>query len=153
MDRRTFLGTATVAVIAEGLHPAISFAVTEPGPIKPMALGLLISPYSAPEETIRRVHEMGFTNCFLSLDGYINKFSPAAAKQIGDLLAKYEVTATTVEVVGPPPLEWNFTHGPSTIGLVEPVAVSSVVLPTVSPCVWPISFSLFSSVSVPLVPL
>ena len=85
-----------------------------------MALGLLISPYSAPEETIRRVHEMGFTNCFLSLDGYINKFSPAAAKQIGDLLAKYEVTATTVEVVGPPPLEWNFTHGPSTIGLVPP---------------------------------
>jgi sugar phosphate isomerase/epimerase len=63
---------------------------------------------------------MGFTNCFLSLDGYINKFSPAAAKQIGDLLAKYEVTATTVEVVGPPPLEWNFTHGPSTIGLVPP---------------------------------
>jgi len=120
MDRRTFLGTATVAVIAEGLHPAISFAVTEPGPIKPMALGLLISPYSAPEETIRRVHEMGFTNCFLSLDGYINKFTPAAAKQIGDLLAKYEVTATTVEVVGPPPLEWNFTHGPSTIGLVPP---------------------------------
>jgi len=63
---------------------------------------------------------MGFTNCFLSLDGYINKFTPAAAKQIGDLLAKYEVTATTVEVVGPPPLEWNFTHGPSTIGLVPP---------------------------------
>ena len=63
---------------------------------------------------------MGFTNCFLSLDGYINKFTPEAAKQIGDLLAKYEVTATTVEVVGPPPLEWNFTHGPSTIGLVPP---------------------------------
>jgi sugar phosphate isomerase/epimerase len=118
MDRRTFLGTATAAVLVEGLHPAISFTVAEPGPLKPMALGLLISPYSAPEETIRRVHEMGFSNCFLSLDGYINKFTPEAAKQIGDLLAKYEVTATTVEVVGPPPLEWNFTHGPSTIGLV-----------------------------------
>jgi sugar phosphate isomerase/epimerase len=37
-----------------------------------------------------------------------------------DLLAKYEVTATTVEVVGPPPLEWNFLRGPSTIGLVPP---------------------------------
>ncbi len=119
MDRRTFLGAATAAVVVEGLHPVIS-AAAAPGPLKPMALGLLISPYNAPEETIRRVHDLGFTNCFLSLDGYINKFTPEAAKQIGDLLAKYEVTATTVEVVGPPPLEWNFTHGPSTIGLVPP---------------------------------
>ena len=85
-----------------------------------MAVGLLVSPYSAPEETIRRVHDMGFTNCFLSLDGYINKFTPEAARQIQDLLAKYEVTATTVEVVGPPPLVWNFLKGPSTIGLVPP---------------------------------
>lgn len=85
-----------------------------------MAVGLLVSPYSAPEATIRRVHEMGFTNCFLSLDGYINKFTPDAAKQIGDLLSKYELTATTVEVVGPQPLVWNFLQGPSTIGLVPP---------------------------------
>lgn len=85
-----------------------------------MALGLLISPYGAPEETIRRVHDLGFTNCFLSLDGYINKFTQEAARQIQDLLAKYEVTATTVEVVGPPPLVWNFQQGPSTIGLVPP---------------------------------
>jgi len=85
-----------------------------------MAIGLLISPYSAPEATIKRVHDMGFTNCFLSLDGYINKFTPDAAKQIGDLLAQYEVTPTTVEVVGPQPLVWNFLQGPSTIGLVPP---------------------------------
>jgi len=85
-----------------------------------MAVGLLISPFGAPEETIKRVHDLGFSNCFLSLDGYINKFTPDAAKQIQDLLAKYEVMATTVEVVGPPPLEWNFTRGPSTIGLVPP---------------------------------
>jgi sugar phosphate isomerase/epimerase len=63
---------------------------------------------------------MGFSNCFLSLDGYIDKFTPDAAKEIGDLLAKYELVATTVEVVGPAPLEWNFLRGPSTIGLVPP---------------------------------
>jgi sugar phosphate isomerase/epimerase len=85
-----------------------------------MALGLLISPYGAPEATIKRVRDMGFSNCFLSLDGYIGKFTPDAAKQIGELLAKFDLMVTTVEVVGPEPLEWNFTEGPSTIGLVPP---------------------------------
>ena len=85
-----------------------------------MALGLLISPFGAPEATIKRVHDMGFSNCFLSLDGYINKFTPDAAKQIGGLLTKYDLVATTVEVVGPQPLVWDFLQGPSTIGLVPP---------------------------------
>jgi sugar phosphate isomerase/epimerase len=120
MDRRTFLGAATAAAITTGLHPIPSPAEPEKSKLKPMALGLLISPYGAPEATIKRVHDMGFSNCFLSLDGYINKFTPDAAKEIGDLLAKYELAATTVEVVGPAPLEWNFLQGPATIGLVPP---------------------------------
>jgi sugar phosphate isomerase/epimerase len=98
----------------------VSFAAMPPEPLKPMALGLLISPYGAPEATIRRVHDLGFSNCFLSLDGYIGGFSQDLAKQFQDLLGKYEVVATTVEVVGPKPLEWNFLKGPSTIGLVPP---------------------------------
>lgn len=120
MDRRTFLGAASAAAIATGIHPIPGIAKPEPSPLKPMALGLLISPFGTPEETIKRVRDIGFSNCFLSLDGYINKFTPDAAKQIGDLLAKYNLVATTVEVVGPPPLEWNFLEGPSTIGLVPP---------------------------------
>ena len=119
MDRRTFLSTATAAV-ATGLYPLPSFGDPEKPKLKPMALGLLISPYGAPEATIKRVRDMGFSNCFLSLDGYINKFTTDAATQIRELLAKYELIATTVEVVGPEPLEWNFVQGPSTIGLVPP---------------------------------
>jgi sugar phosphate isomerase/epimerase len=118
MDRRTFLGAATAAAIATGLNPATSRADTPK--LKPMALGLLVSPSDAPEATIKRVRDMGFSNCFLSLDGYIGKFTSDAAKQIGDLLARYELVATTVEVVGPGRLEWNFLEGPSTIGLVPP---------------------------------
>jgi sugar phosphate isomerase/epimerase len=79
-----------------------------------------MSPFGAPEERIRRVHELGFTNCFLSLDGYLGAFTPELASQFRELLTKYDVTATTVEVVGPKPLEWNFTRGPATIGLVPP---------------------------------
>ena len=121
MDRRTFLSAATAAAaIATGFHPLSSFADPEKPKLKPMALGLLISPYSAPEAAIKRVRDMGFSNCFLSLDGYISKFTPDAATQISELLAKYELIATTVEVVGPEPLEWNFVQGPATIGLVPP---------------------------------
>jgi sugar phosphate isomerase/epimerase len=119
MDRRTFVSAASAAVLTQAIHP-IAFGADAKAPLKPMALGLLVSPHDAPEQIIRRVHDLGCTNCFLSLDAYIGGFTPAIASQMKDLLAKYEVTATTVEVVGPPPLEWNFLRGPATIGLVPP---------------------------------
>lgn len=120
MDRRMFLGVASAALIADAVSPLGVYARAAPAAIKPMALGLMVAPFKAPEATIRRVHDLGFSTCFLSLDGYIDRFTPDAAAQLKDLLARYEVTATTVEVVGPGPLEWNFLRGPSTIGLVPP---------------------------------
>jgi L-ribulose-5-phosphate 3-epimerase len=120
MNRRKFLGVTSAAILAQGLHSSASLAQESPRSIKPMALGLLVSPFGSPEATIRRVHDLGFSNCFLSLDGYINGFTPAVASQLRDLLTQYEVTATTVEVVGPPPLVWDFMQGPTTIGLVPP---------------------------------
>jgi len=120
MDRRTFLSAASAALVSQVIHPPAWGAENKAASLKPMALGLLVSPYGAPEATIRRVHDLGFNNCFLSLDSYIGKFTPSAASEIKDLLDKYEVVATTVEVVGPPPLEWNFLRGPATIGVVPP---------------------------------
>ena len=121
MDRRTFLGVASAAILAKGLSSASALAGSAPAqvkPLKPMALGLLINPFSTPEATIRRVHDLGFSNCFLSLDSYLNGFTPELATQLPDLLSKYELIATAVEVVGPEPLVWDFKRGPSTIGLV-----------------------------------
>ena len=120
MDRRTFLGAASAALLTNAVHPNAALAAAAPAAVKPMDLGLIISPFGDPEGTFRRVHEIGFSNCFLSLDGYINGFTPAIANQFGDLLAKYSLVATSVEVVGPPPLVWDFLRGPSTIGLVPP---------------------------------
>ena len=120
MYRREFLGAASAAILANGLRPAAAFADPAAVHLKPMALGLIISPFGAPEERIRLVHELGLSNCFLSLDAYIGHFTPDLAAQFRDLLAKYDVVATTVEVVGPKPLVWNFLQGPSTIGLVPP---------------------------------
>jgi L-ribulose-5-phosphate 3-epimerase len=116
MDRRTFIGLASATILSNRLLSSQE----EHASIKPLALGLLISPFGAPEETIRRVRDLGFSNCFLSLDGYINRFTATAASLLKDLLAQYGVAATTVEVVGPPPLVWDFLRGPATIGLVPP---------------------------------
>jgi L-ribulose-5-phosphate 3-epimerase len=121
MDRRTFLGLASAAVLERGLEPIAALAAEGPHTLKPMALGLLVTPFGEPETVFRRVKDLGFSNCFLSLDGYLNGgFTPELAEQFKSLLNKFELTATTVEVVGPQPLEWNFTRGPSTIGLVPP---------------------------------
>lgn len=124
MERRKFFSLAAAAALmpaaALALEPTLAAGPTQSydDSVKPMELGLMISPAKTPEETIRRVQELGFRTCFLSLDGYIGQFTTAAADQIGSLLAKYGVRATTVEVVGPQPLVWNFLQGPSTIGLV-----------------------------------
>ncbi|HEX4031525.1 MAG TPA: sugar phosphate isomerase/epimerase family protein [Terracidiphilus sp.] len=130
MNRREFMGRASAVALAAGLPAAAASAAPQqtgsqappqpavPPALKPMDVGLLISPFGAPEQKIGRVRELGFDNCFLSLDGYLNHFTPDLARQLGDLLNKFELVATTVEVVGPPPLVWNFLQGPSTIGLI-----------------------------------
>jgi sugar phosphate isomerase/epimerase len=118
MNRRTFLSAAAATAMATAWFRPGELCAEQP--LRPMALGLLVSPFGAPEATIRRVHDLGFSNCFLSLDGYLGKFTPEIALQMKDLLAKYEVTCTTVEVVRPQPLVWDFLRGPSTIGLVPP---------------------------------
>jgi sugar phosphate isomerase/epimerase len=115
MNRRHFVGLAASAVVAQGLPRAFAAA-----PVKPFALGVVIKPFGAPEEHLRTVHELGFPTVFLSMDQYLGSFTPELAKQYRELLDKYQLTATTIEVVGPPPLEWNFMQGPSTIGIVPP---------------------------------
>ncbi len=132
MRRRAFLqaGMSAIVLQAGAFSRPISanrlgiwrapFVGTGEGPskLKPMALGLMIQPGHDPEAAISRVNELGLTNCFLSLDDYIGRFSRPLAQQLSGLLDKYRVTATSVEVVGPGRLAWNFVDGPSTIGLV-----------------------------------
>jgi L-ribulose-5-phosphate 3-epimerase len=120
MHRRDFIGLAAAATLAQVVPSVGALAMVPSAPIKPMDVGLLIVPFGNPEEHFHRVRELGFDNCFLSLDGYIGGFTPAVVSQFRDLIAKYGLTVTTVEVVGPGRLQWNFTEGPSTIGLVPP---------------------------------
>jgi L-ribulose-5-phosphate 3-epimerase len=131
MRRRDFLGAAlSTAVIGAGAKAFASNqigAVSPPSSVKtempvsspsPWSVGLLIQPILGPESTISRVKYLGMSNCFLSLDAYIGKYTPALAAEFSGLLHKYGVIATAAEVVGPGPLVWDFLNGPSTIGLV-----------------------------------
>jgi sugar phosphate isomerase/epimerase len=93
--------------------------------LKPMAVGLMIHLTDQPEEIISRVKTLGMSNCFLSLDAYIGKFSKSFADRIGGLLEKNGIVATSAEVVGPGRLVWDFVDGPSTIGLVPKVSRAS----------------------------
>src|ERR1700722_1831895 len=68
MQRREFLGLAAAAAVAQS-----GFMARADMDIKPMELGLVISPASAAEATIRRVHDVGFKTSFLSLDGYMGR--------------------------------------------------------------------------------
>jgi sugar phosphate isomerase/epimerase len=110
MNRRKFLTAVSSIAILQSLPWKASATL-----FKPMELGLLIVPM---EESIRRVYEMGFTNCFFSIDRYLNHFTSALAKDFCGWLEKYKLTATAVEVVEPQPLIWDFLRGPMTIGLV-----------------------------------
>ena len=141
MRRRDFLGTAIGAVVMQsrafggvvaGGEAAVSatlsapidtasYGTTKQTVVAPMAIGVMIAPaFDHPEIAIARVKELGMSNCFLSLDDYIGRFRPAAADELGSLLKKYGVIATSAEVVGPGRLVWDFWDGPETIGLVPP---------------------------------
>ena len=58
MNRRTFLGTASSAFIANAVLPSMVHAQAQADKLNPMALGLLVSPFGNPEATIRRVHDL-----------------------------------------------------------------------------------------------
>ncbi len=117
MHRRDFLGLAASAALASATPSLL--AQPEPA-VTPMALGLVIAPSGPPDPFLQRVHDLGLTNCFLSLDSYLGHLNQNLAKQFADSLKRHNVIATTVEVVGPKPLVWDFKQGPSTIGLVPP---------------------------------
>ena len=87
MHRRDVINLAATTALVQIVPSAVALPAIPPSPVKPMEVGLLIVPFRAPEENFRRVRELGFNNCFLSLDGYIGSFTPAAVNQFRDLIA------------------------------------------------------------------
>ncbi len=74
----------------------------------------VISAANNPEEDLKIVKDLGFSTCQLSIDSY----SSQLAKRLSDSLEKYNLLPTSLICMGPGTYIWNFTEGPSTIGLV-----------------------------------
>ena len=74
----------------------------------------VISSADNPEQQLKIVKELGFHTCQLGIDSY----SPQLAKRVSDSLIKYGLLPTSLICMGPGTYKWNFTEGPSTIGLV-----------------------------------
>ena len=117
MQRREFVKAALGAGLGCA-GPKMFGSALAASSLEPMAVGLLVKPGANPDVVFAKVKQLGFSNCFLSLDGFIGKFTPSLAAQMRESLDKYGLVATTAEVVRPEPLKWNFTEGPSTIGVV-----------------------------------
>jgi L-ribulose-5-phosphate 3-epimerase len=74
----------------------------------------VISAANNPEEDLKIVKDLGFPTCQLSIDSY----SSQLAKRLSDSLRNYNILPTSLICMGPGEYKWNFTEGPSTIGLV-----------------------------------
>ncbi len=81
---------------------------------KKMRLGVITGLSKDPDATIKRVHDLGFPTCQLS----IGAFDDETVAKTREALAKYGVEATSAVATGPPPEIYDFYQGPMTIGLV-----------------------------------
>jgi L-ribulose-5-phosphate 3-epimerase len=66
------------------------------------------------EDEFIQIKELGFSHCQLNVSEYSSGF----AKRLREALEKYKVSPTTLICHGPGKYVWNFSEGPSTIGLV-----------------------------------
>jgi len=107
LNRRQLLEVAGVATAA------LRAAAQSPSGAK-MQLGVVTGFSNDPEAALRRVHELGFPTCQMS----IGSFNDAAAAKLHASRDKYGVEVTSAIAGGPGPEIYDFYNGPLTIGLV-----------------------------------
>jgi sugar phosphate isomerase/epimerase len=89
-------------------------AAAQTAPRGKMRLGIILSISPDPEAAIRRVHELGFPTCQVS----VRETDNATAAKLRGALDQYRVAATSAVSTGPGPEVYDFYQGPLTIGLV-----------------------------------
>lgn len=102
MKRRTLLLSAAVS----------GFSQTAPS--SGMRLGVIIGVPRDPDAAIKRVHDLGFPTCQVTVREPIAE----AAANLRHALDQYGVEATSAVCTGPAPEVYDFYQGPQTIGLV-----------------------------------
>jgi L-ribulose-5-phosphate 3-epimerase len=115
INRRKFLYSTALLAATPGVVTSFGSEVTGRLEVTRdnMLLGV-ISPANNPEEDLKIVRDLGFPTCQLGIDSY----SPELAKRLSVSLGKYRLKPTSLICMGPGTYKWNFTEGPSTIGLI-----------------------------------
>ncbi|PYV34718.1 MAG: xylose isomerase [Acidobacteria bacterium] len=115
-NRREFLqisaSIAPMSLIAAAGVTASSSAA--PAAEKGMRLGLIIGVGKDPEAAMKKVHDLGLPTCQPSTED----LSPEMLERLKAALGKYQIEATALNSSGPGPAQYDFYHGPETIGLV-----------------------------------
>jgi len=110
LNRRRFLQLSGTALVGAAL-PSIAqsnAAVPRLGLVAKVGKG------GTPEETIKHVHDLGFSACQI----FFEELSLNKAASLLAALKKYNVDVSAVSEHNPGPRVFDFDHGPSTIGIV-----------------------------------
>ncbi len=115
INRRKFIYSSALIPVITGVvssfgrDSGVKTAVAS----KNISLGV-ISAADNPEEDLKIVRDLGFPTCQLNVKSY----SPELAGRISSTVEKYRLKVSSMVCMGPGIYRYNFTEGPSTIGLV-----------------------------------
>ena len=115
INRRDFIYSTAMIGGLPGVIASFGSEATKrfEGTSKNILLGV-ISDANNPEVDLKVVRDLGFPTCQLD----INSYSPDLAKRLATSLNNYRLKPTSLICMGPGIYKYNFTEGPSTIGLV-----------------------------------
>ncbi|MBS1800710.1 MAG: TIM barrel protein [Acidobacteria bacterium] len=113
VDRRLFLQLAGTALARTALPSA---ALPTSSGIPRLGLVVKVGKGGTPEETIKRVHDLGIPTCQIFFD----ELSMAQVKPLLAALKKYDVQVSALSEHNPGRRVFDFDHGPATIGIVPP---------------------------------
>jgi L-ribulose-5-phosphate 3-epimerase len=117
-NRREFLGIsagfAPLTLIGAAAASAASSSGGSPAAGQGMRLGLIIGIGKDPDAAMKKVHDLGVPTC----QPQTEDLSDSIRQRLKAALAKYQIEATALNTSGPGPAEYDFYHGPETIGLV-----------------------------------
>jgi sugar phosphate isomerase/epimerase len=110
LDRRNFLKLSAATAAGAALWQNQAMAEDH----KAMRLGLIVHAGNDPDSALRKVHELGLPTAQLSLE----IFTPEMFEKARKAIDQYGIEVTALNSSAPPPLVYDFFHGPETIGLV-----------------------------------
>jgi|SRR5579863_142948 len=107
----------TAAAGAGGASPAAGTSAAPRGAEtgkKPMRLGLIVGVGKDPDSAIKKVHDLGVPTAQV----LVESFGSDVETGLRAALDRYHIEATALVIGGPGPEEYDFYHGPLTIGFV-----------------------------------